>query len=205
MHEQYGELLVKIARKAIEEYIEKGKVIKPEEHFEIPEEIKKKRGVFVTLLTYPEKELRGCIGYAEPLFELYKATVDAAISAATRDPRFPALKFEEIDRTIVEVTVLTPPELIEVNEPEEYLEKIKIGKHGLIIEKGLRRGLLLPQVPVEQKWNTKEYLSYLCLKAGIEPSAWLSRDARIYCFEGIVFEEIEPKGKVVRKEIKACE
>ena len=204
MHEQHGELLVKIARKAIEEYLEKSRVIKAEEHFDIPEELKKKRGVFVTLLTYPEKELRGCIGYAEPVFELHRATVDAAISAATRDPRFPPLKINEIEKTLVEVTVLTPPELIEVDEPGEYLKKIEIGRHGLIIERGLRKGLLLPQVPVEQNWNAKEYLCYLCLKAGLEPSAWLSREARIYCFEGVIFEEIEPKGKVVKREIGAC-
>lgn len=204
MHEEHGELLVKIARKAIEKYLKEREVIKPEEHFNIPEEIKRKSGVFVTLLTYPEKELRGCIGYAEPVFELYRATAEAAISSATRDPRFPRLKIEELDRIIVEVTVLTQPELIEVEEPAEYLKKIEIGRHGLIIERGLQRGLLLPQVPVEQNWNVKEYLCYLCLKAGLSPDAWLDKAAKIYWFEGIVFEELEPRGRVVRREVKTC-
>jgi len=194
----YAEL-VKIARKAVE-YALEGKKYEPDE--EIKKKFSEKRGVFVTIKTYPEKELRGCIGFPYPIYPLWKGTVEAALLAAFEDPRFEPLKKEEINKVIFEVTVLTPPEEIKYSDPSELLEKIVIGRDGLIIEYGPYSGLLLPQVPVEEGWTVAEYLSYLCLKAGLPPNAWTWEGVRIYRFEGRIFEEKEPNGEIVELVLK---
>jgi hypothetical protein len=189
-----GAFLIRLARATIEKYLHEGVSISPPG--DAPDKLKKNAGVFVTLETYPGKELRGCIGYPEPTFPLVDATCKAAVSAAVEDPRFPPLSGAELDGTLVEVTVLTPPKLIEVSSPNEYANNIEIGRDGLIVEKGPNRGLLLPQVPVDQGWNKKEFLSYTCIKAGLMGDCWLEEDTKIYKFSGIVFTEVEPKGKI---------
>ncbi len=189
-----GAFLIRLARATIEKYLHEGASISPPG--DASDKLKKNAGVFVTLETYPGKELRGCIGYPEPTFPLVDATCKAAVSAAVEDPRFPPLSGAELDGTLVEVTVLTPPKLIEVSSPNEYANNIEIGRDGLIVEKGLNRGLLLPQVPVDQGWNKKEFLSYTCIKAGLMGDCWLEEDTKIYKFSGIVFTEVEPKGKI---------
>ncbi len=189
-----GEFLVRLARRAIESYLS-GKDISVETD---DEELNERRGVFVTLNTYPEHELRGCIGFPEPIFPLIQATVKAAIAAATQDPRFPPVKPEELENIVVEVTILTKPELIAVENPKEYLNKIEIGKHGLIVERGFNRGLLLPQVPVEQGWSKEDFLCYTCIKAGLPPDCWFDEHTKIYRFSGEIFKEGKPKGKIIR-------
>ena len=104
-----------------------------------------------------------------------------------------------MDGVVFEVSVLTPPELIQVESPLEYPKKIVIGRDGLILEKGFFKGLLLPQVPVEYGWDAEEYLAQLSMKAGLPPDAWLSKDAKIYRFTAEIFREEEPKGKIVRE------
>jgi uncharacterized protein (TIGR00296 family) len=163
-----------------------------------PPIFKEKRGVFVTLLTYPKHELRGCIGIPYPIMKLEDALVEAARSS-TRDPRFLPLKPGELTSVIVEVTVLTKPELISVNNPKEYLKKIRIGRDGLIINYSGRSGLLLPQVPVEQGWDVEEFLTNLCWKAGLLPDSWFEEDAEIHKFLGQIFTETSPKGKIKEK------
>lgn len=201
-----GEILIRTARNAIKNYLGKREIISPPKEVERSAgKLGEPRGVFVTLRTYPHKELRGCIGFVEPRLPLINASVEAAISSATRDPRFPALKTGELENILIEITILTKPEIVKVKKPEEYIERIELGKHGLIIEKSFCRGLLLPQVPVEYGWNTEEYLCHTCIKAGLEPDAWLAEDARIYCFEGVIFEELEPDGKIIKRETKICE
>lgn len=192
-----GEYLVKLARRAIEEHL-KG------EETPLPapaEKLREKAGVFVTLETYPKKDLRGCIGYPEPVMPLVEALTRAAVSAATNDPRFPPLQPEELEDTLVEVSVLTKPEALTV-KPEEYASQIEIGKHGLIVERGFNRGLLLPQVAVDENWDKEEFLSHTCMKAGLPPDAWWDEDTRVYRFEGIVFTEVTPRGRVVVRELK---
>jgi len=155
-----------------------------------------KAGAFVTLNTFPDKQLRGCIGVPEPVMPLRKAIQQGAQSA-THDPRFPALIAEELDGIIVEVTVLTPPEKIIADTPEALIDAVVIGRDGLIAERGgLRRGLLLPQVPVEHGWNEPEYLSHTCMKAGLPPFAWRESEVTFYRFEGELFAETEPSGPV---------
>ncbi|CAB3289407.1 Protein MLAUSG7_v1_1209 [Methanocaldococcus lauensis] len=192
-----GTFAVKFARAVIENYLS-GKDVIVENY---PDVFNEKRGCFCTLHTYPERELRGCIGIPEPILPLIKALEEAAISAATKDPRFPPVTLEEMDYIIIEVSILTPPELIKVRHPREYLEKIKIGRDGLIIKYGMHSGLLLPQVPVEFGWDVEEYLAHLCLKAGLPPDMWLDENAKIYRFEAQIFEEVEPRGEVVEKKL----
>lgn len=200
-----GEFLVKLSRRAVEEYLARGVQIKPPKS--TSKRLWKKMGVFVTINKLLEiegkrvKRLRGCIGFPLPVMPLVEATIEAAISAATSDPRFPPLRIKELNSVVFEVSVLTVPELIKVKSPREYPSKIKIGVDGLIVEKGLFRGLLLPQVAVEWNWTPEDFLSHCCIKAGLMPDAWLDGETRIYKFQAEIFEELDPKGKVIKKEL----
>ena len=159
-----------------------------------------KQGTFVTLHTFPEHDLRGCIGIPLPIMPLKEAIIDAAKSA-TRDPRFPPLGDEEVDKIIIEVTILTKPELIKALKPKDYLSSIEIGRDGLIVEQGYYKGLLLPQVPVEQGWDKEEFLSHTCMKAGLLPDAWYDKNIKFFKFSGQIFTEIEPNGKIMEKNL----
>jgi hypothetical protein len=188
-----GTAAVKAARKVIEAHVQGKKVGK----LELPKSFDELGGVFVTLNTYPDKELRGCIGYPEPIFALKEAIVDSAKSASTRDPRFRAVTPKELDKLVVEVSLLSKPELVKVAKPKDYLKAVKIGRDGLIVELGMNRGLLLPQVPVEWKWDVHTFLDHTCMKAGLMADAWLDPVTKIYSFTAQVFDETEPNGKVV--------
>ncbi len=164
-----------------------------------------RRGVFVTLNEFPSMELRGCIGFPRPVDDLEVLTVRAALAAALEDPRFePVRDLEEMDRLVVEVSVLTEQEPIEVEDRRKLPEEVEVGRHGLIIELGNRAGLLLPQVPVEYGWDAEEFLVNLCFKAGLGPTEWLNPRARIFRFEAEVFAEERPRGPVRRVELGAC-
>jgi len=197
--DEWGEFLVRLARKAIEEYLKSGEIIRPPE--DTPEELWEKMGVFVTLNRYgvpKQSALRGCIGFPLPVYPLVEATIKAAIYAAVEDPRFPPVTLDEMDSITVEVSVLTPPELIE-GPPEERPRKIKVGRDGLIVEKGIHSGLLLPQVPIEWGWDEEEFLAETCWKAGLPPDCWLDPDTKVYRFTAEIFEEEYPRGPVRRK------
>ncbi|MBD3341370.1 MAG: TIGR00296 family protein [Candidatus Lokiarchaeota archaeon] len=198
-----GRKLIKFARENIEYYLKNNRRMPVPK--ELREQYSNKYGAFVTLNTYSEKEtqLRGCIGYIEPKYSLYDVIHKVSISSAIEDPRFPSVSLEELKNIAIEISILTPPELLEVDKPSEYLEKIKIGRDGLIAEKGIRRGLLLPQVPVDhdRNWDVKTFLSHTCQKAWLHSDAWKEKDTKIYSFRAIIFEEIEPKGEIKRKYI----
>jgi uncharacterized protein (TIGR00296 family) len=195
---QEGKFLIDLARNAVREYLEKGKIIKPPES--TPRKLFENCGVFVTInkLKNGIKKLRGCIGYPYPTNPLVEAVIDSAINAATQDPRFYPLSSSEIQTVIFEVSVLTPPEEVRVDNPKDYLSKIKVGQDGLIIERGIYKGLLLPQVPVEWEWCEEEFLCQCCIKAGLPPDSWLTKDTKIYKFQAIIFEEEKPEGEVHR-------
>ncbi|MCD6571723.1 MAG: TIGR00296 family protein [Thermoplasmata archaeon] len=193
-----GEKAVKLAREIVERYTRKEELPKLENYSGAFDE---KRGVFVTINTYPTHNLRGCIGIPEPIMPLKNAIKEAAVSA-THDPRFPPLKENELEKIVIEITILTKPQLVKVNKPQEYLEKIKIGRDGLIAEQGFYRGLLLPQVPVEQGWDVEEFLSHTCWKAGLPFDAWFDENTKIYKFEGQIFTEVKPKNGIVEKKIR---
>jgi len=187
---------VEFARNIAEEHIKNKKI----PAIELDELFDQERGVFVTIHTHPDHGLRGCIGIPQPVMSLKKAIIESAISV-TRDPRFFPMQENEFDNVIMEVTILTKPELIEVNHPKECLDNIEIGRDGLIVEQRFYKGLLLPQVPVEQGWDKEEFLSQTCMKAGLLPDAWLEKNTKIYRFSGQIFTEIEPRGEIKEKNV----
>ena len=191
-----GDVLVKTARKAVTEFLSNGNRMKLES--DLKEKFSFNSGVFVTL-NNPDG-LRGCIGFPMPEKKLSHAIVEGAIAAATEDPRFPSVKTNELNDIVFEVTVLTPPIEIDVSDPTEYLEKIKVGRDGLIIRHSFSSGLLLPQVPVEYGWNVEEFLQHTCEKAGLSRDTWKNESVKIEKFEGIIFKEETPNGAIVRGE-----
>ena len=191
-----GVVLVKTARKAVTQFLSNGNRMKLESDLE--EKFSFNSGVFVTL-NNPDG-LRGCIGFPMPEKKLSHAIIEGAIAAATEDPRFPSVKTNELNDIVFEVTVLTPPVEIDVSDPMEYLEKIKVGRDGLIIRHSFSSGLLLPQVPVEYGWNVEEFLQHTCEKAGLARDTWKNESVKIEKFEGIIFKEETPNGVIVREE-----
>jgi AmmeMemoRadiSam system protein A len=186
-----GKVLIDIARKAIENYLERGIKISPPKN--LSKKFYEKLGVFVTL--EKNHELRGCIGYPFPTRPLVEALIDSAIDSALNDDRFPPVQKNELKDICIEVSILGKLELLKVNKPEEYLKKIKVGGDGLVIEKGWFSGLFLPQV-----WqlipNPEEFLDALCLKAGLPKRSWLDKNTKIYRFRVQAFREVEPYGDV---------
>lgn len=195
-----GEYLVKLARKAIENFISKEETIEPSD---VTEKFRKHCGVFVTLnkISGKSHKLRGCIGFPYPVKPLVEATTDAAISAALRDPRFNPVYYDEMSSILVEVSVLTPPEPIHVEKRESLPGLIKIGQDGLIINSKTKKGLLLPQVPIDWGWDAEEFLTQTCLKAWLPPDAWLLPDTEVSKFTAIIFGEETPRGKIKRVEL----
>lgn len=196
---QEGTQLVRTARLAITNYLQSKKIIPPPE--EATEKLRRKSGIFVTLNTIkPIHELRGCIGFPYPEQPLINATIRAAIYAATEDPRFNPLSLAEFKETVaVELTVLTPPEVLHSKDRKMLPGMIQIGRHGLVIEGMGTSGLLLPQVATEWKWDADEFLLNCCLKAGLPPDSWLLDDVQVKVFEGEIFGELVPGGEVRRK------
>jgi uncharacterized protein (TIGR00296 family) len=196
-----GKFLVNLARRAVTEYLENGKVLQVPK--DVPPKLMEKCGVFVTLNRVHKgaKALRGCIGLPYPTTPLSQAVIEAALSAAIQDPRFARVALEELDNIVFEVSVLTPPERVEVEKTTEYPSKIKVGRDGLIVEQSYCKGLLLPQVPVELKWGEEEFLCQCSMKAGLPPDSWLLKDSKVYKFQAIIFEESSPKGQITLKKI----
>lgn len=191
---------VTFARDVVEQFV-KNKITTS---VTLDESFNEKQGAFVTLRTFPNHDLRGCIGIPLPVMTLKEAILEGAKSA-TRDPRFPSLEERELDNIIIEVTILTKPELIEIKDTKDYLSKIKIGRDGLIVEQGFYKGLLLPQVPVEQRWDKETFLSHTCMKAGLNPDTWFDKNIKISKFSGQIFTEISPRGEIKEKKIDGSE
>ncbi len=198
LSDEEGKFLLQLARNTVTQYLENGKILKPSK--DTPKKLFEQCGVFVTInsLRGGEKELRGCIGYPYPTSPLVEAVIDSAINASTQDPRFEPMSPEELDRVVFEISVLTPPEPVQTSDPKEYVKSIKVGEDGLIIERGYRKGLLLPQVPIEWGWSEEEFLCQCCMKAGLPPDSWLTKDAKISKFKAIIFEEQSPNGEIKR-------
>jgi uncharacterized protein len=144
-----------------------------------PEHLAEHRGAFTTL--HIGGELRGCVGYVFPQYSLYRTVAETAIAAALDDPRFPPVEPAELPQLEFEISVLSPVQPI---DPED----VEIGRHGLVITYGGRRGLLLPQVPVEHKWDRETFLEQTCLKAGLPFDAW-QHGAKIEAFTAEIFRD----------------
>ena len=168
--------LLRMARQAIAESVREHRLREIEEPAGA---LRQPAGAFVTIRK--GKRLRGCIGYVEALKPLYVTVRECARAAALQDPRFEPVNPEELPEMRLEISVLSP---LEVVRPEQ----VEVGRHGLLISQGLRRGLLLPQVPVEWNWGRGRFLEETCIKAGLAPDAW-QEGARIQAFTAQVFEE----------------
>jgi hypothetical protein len=189
-----GEQLVSLARNAVTSYLNTSTIIDAQEGLDI------RAGVFVTLnyLTRKREEhLRGCIGFAVAQKKISISVIEAAIAAATEDPRFPPVDLPELPNIIFEVSVLTPPVEL-VGDHNQIKKAIKLGRDGLILRWKHGSGLLLPQVPVELKWSVDEFLFNLCYKAGATIDVLQDQATKFYSFQAIVFKELEPSGKVTR-------
>jgi len=189
-----GEFAVKTARNAVKNYLLKGDT----GNFKFPEKFERKSGVFTTITSFPNNELRGCIGFPEPVMPLKDALIKSAIYAATEDPRFPPLEKYELEKVIFEVSLLTVPELIKGKIPES----VEIGKDGLIVEYGFYSGLLLPQVATEYSMDQETFLDQTCLKAGLSPGCWKNSNVKVYKFQAEIFKEEAPDGKIYRVVLK---
>lgn len=179
LNEKQQEELIKLARNAIETYLKTGQRIQYEP---TDERLKVKQGAFVTLRKHGM--LRGCIGYIVPVERLSDTIIDMAIAAATEDTRFRPVTLDEMKDIDIEISVLSIPRRV------QSIDEIEMGKHGVIVSRGIRKGVFLPQVATETGWDKITFLRHLCQdKAGLPPDAWKDKDTEIQIFTAQVFEE----------------
>ena len=167
--------LLRIARQAVAAALDKRELdlTPPSDH------LAEHRGAFTTL--HNKGELRGCVGYVFPMYALFRTIAETAVAAAFNDSRFLPVQSEEVPQLQIEISVLSP---LQPLDPED----VEVGKHGLLITYGNRRGLLLPQVPLEHHWDREMFLRQTCVKAGIPPDAW-EHGAKVEAFTAEVFGE----------------
>ena len=178
---QFRLKLLHVARQSLENFLENG------ERIQFPTEtpvLLEKRAVFVTLRNCENGDLRGCIGQSKPRYPLIEAVAKTAISSAVDDTRFPSLTLDELPELLIEINVLSP---LSHSKPED----VKIGKHGLMINKGSKGALFLPEVAVLNRWDLHTFLDELCRKADLPEGSWHDRDAELYVFESEAWGENE--------------
>jgi AmmeMemoRadiSam system protein A len=181
LNKKEQQVLIKIARDTLN--LNLNKRLMPElAQYPLTANVRKQCGVFVTLKNKKDGELRGCIGYIYGVKPLCESVRDCTVEAATHDMRFTPMQKGEDQSVTIEISVLSPPAQI------YSIDRIEVGTHGLIISKGMHRGVLLPQVPTEWGWNRDDYLKAICRKAGLPDDGW--RDgADLYTFTAQVFKE----------------
>lgn len=172
------DIMLAAARDVVSSCAKNEKIVVNKSLFDLNDE---PMGVFVTLRK--KEELRGCIGYVEGYKPLYESIPEMSEAAAMRDPRFDPVKEDEMNDINLEISLLSPLEKI------DSLEQIKIGVHGIVIKKGIKKGLLLPQVAEENNWDSKTFLEHTCLKANLRPDSWKEEEIEIYIFSAEVFSE----------------
>ncbi len=175
------QILLKLARRTLEEYLGEGR--RPQFEADLPE-LLESRATFVTLRERDSGDLRGCRGEVVARESLIESVVNMTVASATDDPRFPSVTIREVPNLEIEVSALTPFSPI---RPEDVV----VGRHGLMIVRGDNSGLLLPQVPEAYAWDREEFLAGLCVKAGLPKGAWKDQNAELYCFEAEVWGEGE--------------
>ena len=173
--------LLRVARQSLENFLENGRRI--QFPTKIPE-LLEKRAVFVTLRKRVNGDLRGCIGQSKPRYPLIEAVAKTAISSAVDDARFPCLTLDELPDLFIEINVLSP---LAPSKPEN----VEIGKHGLMINKGSKGALFLPEVAVSNGWNLHTFLDELCRKADLPGGSWHDHEAELYVFESEAWGENE--------------
>lgn len=177
-------LLLQIARGTIEQYAKKRE--RPPLPSSLSPAVGAKRGAFVTL--HKKGILRGCIGNFVGEGSLASTVQNMAVAAGWEDPRFPPLEEKELKDVDIEISALTP--LREIQDPKE----IEVGKHGIYVTSGWRRGVLLPQVATENRWDRDTFLSHTCLKAGLPADEWKKGKLKIEVFSAEIFGEKERGG-----------
>jgi hypothetical protein len=182
LSEQEKSELLALARKSVEFVVQKNQLYEPPASTSAA--LNQERGAFVTLTK--SGDLRGCIGYTSAVKPLYMTVRDTATHAALHDPRFQAVSTAELPQLAYEISVLSP--LRRVTD----IDQIRIGEHGLLMKNGDSEGLLLPQVPVEQKWDRQTFLEQTCRKAGMNANCWKDEDTDIFSFTAVVFHEPKP-------------
>lgn len=181
-HEEKKELLG-MARRALEAYLASGKFVAISPAHST---LLRTGGAFVTLES--EEDLRGCIGRMSADKPLSLTVQEMAIQAAIGDPRFPSVGRDELDRIVIEISALSPLRVLQ----QDRLGDIDVGRHGLVISRGSRRGVLLPQVAEREGWNREQFLSATCRKAGLPQDAWKDPSSVIEIFTADVFSERDP-------------
>ena len=196
-----GVTLVKTARLAVEGHLSG---VKFKTSANASTELMAERGVFVTLLDSSRaNSLRGCIGIPQSNLPLIEQTKIAAVEAATSDYRFHPLGLEEArNRILFEVTIMSSLEPIWVKNPLDLRENVIVGRDGLMVDGMGSRGLLLPQVAVDEGFDSEEYLSRCCIKADLPPDAWLTGNVNVSKFQGQIFSEEKPNGQIVERKLK---
>jgi len=170
--------LLNIARQAIETYMNTGKkYVEPREE----KALNRRNGCFVSIKQ--GGQLRGCIGNFQSELPLFREVAEMAVASASKDPRFYPMKLDDLHDFTLEISVLSPLRKI------EGIEEIEVGRHGIYLEKGYYRGVLLPQVATEYGWDCDTFLQQTCLKAGLSPDAWKAEDTEIYIFSADVFSD----------------
>ena len=181
LNEAQRKKMLKLGRDSIRHYLKNGKRLPTEETDQV---LNEEMGAFVTL--HKDGRLRGCIGNIVGKGPFYLTVRDMAVEAATGDPRFPKVTFEEMDDIDIEISALSP--LKKIDDPET----IEMGRHGVIVRKGSTSGVYLPQVATETGWTREEFMNSLCgEKAGMPADSWKKRECDIYVFTAEVFGEKE--------------
>jgi uncharacterized protein len=192
-----GRMAVELARETLEARLSGKKL---EEKSLTKGTFSELRGVFVTINSAEETpdRLRGCIGFPYPVKPLGEAIREAALAAATEDPRFPPVTGPELGSVVLEVSILTKPEALHARRRQDLPSKVRIGTDGLIISSYGLSGLLLPQVATEFRMDQTEFLSQACMKAGLPPDSWLQDRTEVQVFQAEIFAETSPRGSVAR-------
>jgi uncharacterized protein len=177
------EILLSAARESIKSLF--GKADIPPVDYKLYPNLKLNAGAFVTLKI--KDELRGCIGFITSEQPVFDTVCEVSKHAAIQDPRFPPLTQKEFNSIEMEISILSP-----MKEISEY-SKIIIGKHGLLVEEGYNRGLLLPQVATENNYSVDQFLTSVCLKAGLPPDLWQRKKLNLKVFTALVFNEERSK------------
>jgi AmmeMemoRadiSam system protein A len=185
LNEEEGKALLKAAREAIRDALQKKKG-NDREREAISPRFSEKRGTFVTLTI--DGHLRGCIGHLTPQKSLIEGVKMNAIQAAFQDPRFKPLSGDELDRVSVEVSILTEPRPLLYSDGADLKNKLRPGTDGVLIKKGYRQGTFLPQV-WEQLPDTESFLTHLCMKAGLDGDAWKHEKLQVLIYQVQAFEE----------------
>ena len=176
-------LLLRLAREAIAAHVGQSRQSAIESTIRNPQSaiLTRPAGAFVSL--HKHGDLRGCIGHIEPTEPLGHVVPRCAVAACSSDPRFPPITRAELEEIHIEISLLGPL------EPIAGSHDVEIGRHGLVVERGWQRGLLLPQVATEWRWDADAFLAHTCRKAGLPLDAW-RHGATIWRFEAEVFGEV---------------